>query len=192
MRLLTLTLAVIGLLIVPLTSYAKKAAIGPQSYVELGLGLSQHQAIDKTSTADTLPQSVAAKILIGGKIMRNSNVWFELMYNYDGKTNYSDTNYEFSSQSVSTGLKLTTSPYKQITGFTRFGGGQTRFNYKNNGSSSSGSKFQAYVGTGLGYRLTKRQYFNFEYQFFHHFDMENGAIDENRGSVFLTYQHYLD
>ena len=192
MRLITATLSVMGLLILPLTAYAQKTAIGPQSYVELGLGLSQHQAIDKTSTADTLPQSVAAKILIGGKIMRNSNVWFELMYNYDGKTNYSDTNYEFSSQSVSTGLKLTTSPYKQITGFTRFGGGQTRFNYKNNGSSSSGSKFQAYVGTGLGYRLTKRQYFNFEYQFFHHFDMENGAIDENRGSVFLTYQHYLD
>ena len=191
MRLFSFALACIALISVPVLSHAAQE-IGPQSYVELGLGITQHQAVDDTSTESELPQSVAGRLLVGGKIIKSSNVWFELMYNYNSKTEYSDTNFEFSSHSISTGLKLTTQPYNKFVGFTRFGVGQTRFDTRNSGSFSSATRNQAYAGIGIGQRLTKRQFFNLEYQLFHYFDLENGAIDENSGSLFFTYQHYLD
>ena len=191
MRLSSFTLVSIALIALPFLTHGADD-ISPQSYVELGLGLTQHQAVDDSSTESELPQSVAAKLLVGGKIINSSNVWFELMYNYDGKTKYSDTNFEYSSQSISAGIKVITAPYKKLTGFTRFGGGKTQFDMTNNGSVSSASRNQVYAGAGVGYQLAKREYFNLEYQFFHYFDLKTGAIDENSGALFFTYQHYLD
>ncbi len=191
MRLFSLALASIALISLPFLSYGAQE-IDPPFYVELGLGITQHQAVDSSSSESELPQSLAGKVLIGGKIFNSSRIWYELMYNYDSTTKYSDTNFEFSSQSVSTGLKLTTNSNNKFVAFTRFGGGITRFDTRNNGSFSSASKNQAYAGIGIGHRLTNRQFLNLEYQIFHYFDLGAGAIDENSGSLFFTYQNYLD
>lgn len=191
MRLFTFCLTSIVFFMLPFFTHGA-VEVSPQSYVELGIGITQHQAVDDSSTETELPQSVAGKVLVGGKVISSSNVWFELMYNYDSKTKYSDTNFEYSSQTIATGLKLTSNPYKELAGFTRFGIGQTRFDTRNSGVFSSASKNQAYVGAGMSYRLTKQQYFNVEYQLFHYFDLEKTAIDENNGSLFFSYQHYLN
>ncbi len=191
MRTLPIYLACLGLALLPLTASAKKKETSPQSYVELGLGISQNEAVDKTSTVDKLPTSFVGKALIGGKIAPTSHIWYELMYNYGGKTKYSDTNFEFSSHSVSTGIKVTTTPYMLLSGFARLGGGKTRFSTSSNGTSSSGTKNQYYLGLGASYRLKQHQFLVLDFQRFHYFDIGTEAIDRNNNSVYLTFQQYL-
>jgi hypothetical protein len=99
-------------------------------YVEAGFGATQFGLVTDYLSEYNIPPSLSMKLLLGKRIARNHNTWFEFSYAYNGAFQTKDSSAEsskvvtYSSQSIAMGLKFTTAPYKRAAAYVRAGGGR--------------------------------------------------------------------
>ncbi len=184
MRKLMLSAAILAGLILSTQAFSAN-----KLYLETGLGASQYSSTLGGSTLNDAPSSPSAKILLGSRLTRSPHAWFELMYNYNAKTTYSDSDVEMTSQMISTGMKFTTDPNTAMSIFVRGGIGKV---YLSANSGDSINKNQYYFGGGISYRFENRQALNFEFQQFNVPNVDLGNYQIQSTAVFLTLKQDID
>ncbi len=161
-----------------------------QLYIETGLGTSQYSSkLNGSVFNHDASNSPSAKVLIGSRLTRSPHAWFELMYNYNAQTTFSDSTVELTSQMISTGVKLTSDQTAPMSFFVRSGIGKV-FLSANSGSSIN--KNQYYFGGGISYRFENKRALNFEFQQFNVPDVDAGNYQVQSSAVFLTIKQDID
>ncbi len=188
MRKLTLLASIIGSIAFPLCANAVN-----ELYIETGLGISQYGSDLSGSTLNDTSIAPSAKVLIGSRLTQSGHIWYELMYNYNSKTTYSDSNISLTSRMISNGFKLTTNQTSPLSAFVRSGFGKVSLTPS---GGSSITKNQYYLGGGISYRFENSRALNVEYQ---HFivpavdtDSNSNTYQINSSAVFLTLKQDID
>lgn len=158
-------------------------ASGQSNYVEVGLGVSQLFSFNK-DTNDALSDysvSPSLKLLTGSRLNRARTIWFELGYSHNGEMKYRDT--KLNSQSIFTGLKLSTPPSSNASIFARFGGGKTLTTLKIDGEKNQkNDSIHYYMGTGVNIRLDSKKSLLAEIQ-----HIADEGSNEAINSIFLSF-----
>lgn len=157
------------------------------NYVELGVGASKLFSF-KNDTNDYLNEfSVAPslKILTGSRLNQSRTLWFELGYSYNGEMEYRDT--KINSQSLFTGIKLSTDPAIDTSLFLRGGAGKTWTKASTLGEQDeSNQSTHYYGGAGFNYRLDYKKSVVFELQ-----HINDASSDEAINGVFLSFNQFI-
>ena len=134
-------------------SFSHASAV--HNYVEIGLGANKLFSFNKKTNDDLSEFSVSPsfKILTGSRLNQSRTLWFELGYSHNGQMKYGDT--KLSSQSLFTGMKLTTDPVDNTSLLARGGFGKT--SSKSNTldyASKTNKSTNYYGGTAISFRLS--------------------------------------
>ena len=176
--------SILALSLIGLSAHSNSANY---SYVEVGAGASQLHSFDKTDNENLSDLSLggAGKAIVGGRIGRSANAWFELGYNYNNGISYQD--FSMDSQTILAGIKLTTNPSSGFSSFLKAGVARSEYSYHTTGQASDTEfKNLGYAGLGLSFRLDTRQAINLEVQRF----IEKGTAT-GLNSVFFTFKHSI-
>lgn len=160
---------------------------GNSNYVEYGFGATKLHSIDSEENKSISKHSFGggAKLLVGGKLNRSANSWFELGAAYSDGISKGDTT--MSSRFLSVGLKFTTDPRKKTAGFFRFGGGKAFNTIKTKGEATETENTkQYYIGTGISFRLDIKQAVNFEFQRYGRDDADQGL-----NTFFVSFNQFI-
>lgn len=154
------------------------------NYVDISLGASKYYSID-SDTNDGLKDfdaSPALKITTGGRLNESRTIWFELGAIHNGKMDNGFTT--LSSQTLFTGLKLTTNPAANSSVFLKAGIGKTWTEISTNGSNAKENSKEntAYSAIGLSFRLSSDNALLFEAQ--HSTDTDS---DIGLNGLFISY-----
>jgi len=174
-------------LIFCLLSASVSHASSVHNYVEAGLGASKLFSFNSDTNEYLSHYSVAPsfKLLTGSRLNRTRTIWFELGYSYNGEMEYQNTT--LSSQSLFTGLKLTTDPANKTSMFIRGGAGKTWSDSQTTGSTSQSNQSTHYYGaTGFSFRLNYTQSMVIELQ-----HINDASSDEAINGVFLNFNQFI-
>ncbi|MGR6871920.1 hypothetical protein ACU6U9_06340 [Pseudomonas sp. HK3] len=157
------------------------------NYVEAGLGANKLFSFNN-KTNDTLSDySVApsVKLLAGSRLNQTRTLWFELGYSHNGEMKYRDT--KLSSQSLFTGLKLSTDPVKNTSMFVRGGIGKTWSESATASESTETNQSTHYYGaTGVSFRLDYKKSVVLELQ-----HINDEGSDEAINGLFLNFNQFI-
>lgn len=157
------------------------------NYVEMGLGANKLFSFN-SDTNDSLSNfSVAPsfKILTGSRLNESRTIWYEIGYSHNGEMKYRDTS--LTSQSLFTGLKLTTDPASDSSLFIRGGFGKTDSTYSTIGDTDeSNQSTHYYGGAGLNFRLNYDNAMIIELQ-----HINDASSDESINGVFLSFNRFI-
>lgn len=167
------------------TSFSHASSV--HNYVEIGLGANKLFSFDKKTNDGLSEFSVAPsfKILTGSRLNRSRTLWFELGYSHNGEMEFRDT--KLSSQSLFTGLKVTTNPIENTSLFARGGFGKTWLESSTLDSDTETDQATNYYGgAGMNFRLSSEKSMVFELQ---HID-EKGS-DRAINGIFLSFNQFI-
>jgi len=176
------SLTILALLLTPLASHAYYG-----NYIEYGFGAAQLHSTntDENNYLSNYSLGTSAKVLLGGRISRSTNSWFELGATYSNGIKYRDTTINYSQLFM--GLKFTTDLRNKVSSFLKIGGGKTFASLSTVGSNREENNYlHAYLGTGVGYRLNTKQSINVEAQ---RSDRQGGEIGFN--SFVISFNHLI-
>ncbi|MGB3665761.1 MAG: outer membrane beta-barrel protein [Bermanella sp.] len=166
-------------------SFSQAASI--HNYVELGLGANKLFSFNKNTNDNLSEFSVAPslKVLTGSRLNQSRTLWFELGYSYNGEMKYRDT--KINSQSLFTGIKLSTDPAIDTSLFLRGGAGKTWTKASTLGEQDeSNQSTHYYGGAGFNYRLDYKKSVVFELQ-----HINDASSDEAINGVFLSFNQFI-
>ena len=166
-------------------SFSQAAPI--HNYVEMGIGANKLFSFNKETNDGLSNFSVAPsfKILTGSRLNRTRTLWFELGYSYNGEMEHLDT--KISSQSIFTGLKLSTDPAIDTSLFLRGGGGKTWAKSSTIGEQDETNQSTHYYGgAGLNFRLDSQKSMVIELQ-----HINDASSDEAINGVFLSFNQFI-
>jgi hypothetical protein len=157
------------------------------NYIEVGLGANKLFSFNSDTNKYLSDYSVAPsfKLSTGSRLNQSRTVWFELGYSYNGEMKYKNT--KLNSQSLFTGLKLTTDPANKTSMFIRGGAGKTWSETKITGNTNQSNQSNHYYGAaGLSFRLNHTQSMNIELQ-----HINDARSDEAINGVFLNFNQFI-
>lgn len=157
------------------------------NYVELGLGANKLFSFNKETNDGLSEFSVApsVKILTGSRLNQSRTLWFELGYSYNGEMKYRDT--KLSSQSLFTGVKLSTDAAIDSSLFVRGGVGKTWSESSTVGSETETNQSTNYYGgAGMNFRLDSQKSMVIELQ-----HINDASSDEAINGVFLSFNRFI-
>ena len=166
-------------------SFSHASAV--HNYVEIGLGANKLFSFDKETNDGLSEFSVAPsfKILTGSRLNRSRTLWFELGYSHNGEMKYRST--KVSSQSLFTGIKLSTNPIENTSLFARGGLGKTWSESSTVGSETDTDQSTNYYGgAGMNFRLSSEKSMVIELQ---HIDQKGS--DRAINGIFLSFNQFI-
>ena len=193
-----------------LTSFSTQAEFSP-NYFEAGLGATNLNLMEKVSSSGDSKPLASARVLIGGRLT-SKNLWFETMYQYNGKFENNSTDIQgtltehqvtsYTSHNIAFGVKATTNPYTKLSAFIKGGIGQNRTqlsesiritNSTNNSvSNSSSSQTKTtelfYGGFGMTFNLYKNTNLTLDLLSTHYTLSETELSDT---TLFVSYNTFL-
>lgn len=157
------------------------------NYFEMGLGASKLFSFNSKTNESLSDFSVSPslKILTGSRLNQSRTLWFELGYSHNGEMKYEGT--KFSSQSLFTGLKLSSDPIANTSTFLRGGLGKTWSESKTIGEKVDDNQTTHYYGgAGINFRLDFKKSLAIELQ-----HINDGSSDEAINGVFLSFNQFI-
>lgn len=157
------------------------------NYFEMGLGASKLFSFN-SETNDSLSDfsiSPSLKILTGSRLNQSRTLWFELGYSHNGEMKYRDT--KLNSQSLFTGIKLSSDPVANTSTFLRGGMGKTWSESKTIGEEvDKNQTTHYYAGAGINFRLDLKTSLAIELQ-----QINDGSSDEAINGLFLSFNQFI-